>query len=67
MRAYIVAFISSFDSELKQYYILDKSRVDALVKFLAARGIDVPENRYSVEQIKEMMYDMDCNISAFQL
>lgn len=67
MRAYIIAFMAYDDNDLKQFYVLGESRVNALVKFLAARGIDVPENRYSVEQIKEMMYDMDCNISAFQL
>lgn len=67
MRAYIIAFMAYDDNDLKQFYVLGESKVDALVKFLAARGIDVPENRYSVEHIKEMMYDMDCNISAFQL
>lgn len=66
MRAYIVAFISSFDSELKQYYILAKSRVEALLKFLETRGIII-YNCPTEAEIIEQVHNMDCQISVFKL
>lgn len=68
MNTYIIAFMTHSESILRQYLITAKNRVEALDDFLQSQGIilEITED-YSVEKITELLVDMDCNISAFQL
>lgn len=70
MNKYIIAYISLFENQLKQTLIEAESESLAAYKYLAEFediNFEDFEKHNNIEDITEMMFNMDNNISIYKL
>lgn len=64
MKKYIVAYISFFDNVLTQEVVFAESEYNAILSKLSLDSDSTPS---SVEELKQLAFDMDCMVSAIQI
>jgi len=65
MNKYVVAYISSFDSELKQEIVEASSEVNALLWYIS--DWTRPDDLDTVEAIQQYIFDCDSAISVIAI
>ena len=69
MKKFVVAYINQFDNELLQGVVEAETTLEAALKYLAEQQDTLWEDEEitSYEQLIDVMYNMDSNISVIEV
>jgi len=69
MKKFAVAYINQFDNELLQSVVVAWTKLEAALKYLAEQQDTLWEDEEitSYEQLIDVMYNMDSNISVIEV